>query len=129
MTEFEYIEAASIAIEFVRSAAMDFVAVFFAYCVCAHFAGSSMPRRVAMGVSLIYTLFLLNPFAGLFGGMTNYLSLMSAGFENFPHSAFFREAPNTVVPRLLVLTAPILGWLASLAYMHFWIRRDSIAEQ
>lgn len=84
-----------------------------------------MPRAVALGVSLIYTLFLLNPFAGLNGGMTAYLSLTSAAFEQFPHSSYFRGAPNEAFNRLMVLTAPILGWFASLAYMHAWIRRDS----
>jgi hypothetical protein len=115
-------------LEFIRSAAMDFVAVFFAYCVTAHFVGKQMNGSIAVGVTAVYTLFLLNPFLALIGVTDSYLDIVSSAIGLYPDSAFFETVPNDAFLRLVVLAAPLLGWMASVFYMHGWIRKDEQLE-
>ena len=122
MSEFEYIETTMILTEFMRNAAMDFVTVFFAYCVCAYLVGKSLPKIVAVGVTIVYIAFLLNPVFGIIGITENLIQLSERESEAFPDNFLFADGSPGIAFRAVTLFVPILAWASSILYMHAWVR-------
>lgn len=128
MSEFEYVESLIANISFVRAAAMDFVTVFFAYCLAAHLVGSQLQRIVAVSMSAIYSLFLINPFLGMLAGMNSQIRMQAIAHSQYPDSAFIQEASNSSLVILMVVAPPLLGWLASLLYLHVFVRTSNSGD-
>ena len=122
MTEFEFIEAASMNLEFIRSAAMDFITVFFAYVVTAHLAGKSMQTTVAVALPFLYTLFLLGPFSGIIGTTIAHVNLVNEAIRQYADSVVFVAEPNEVLYLITAFVPSSIGWLFSLVYMHKFVR-------
>ena len=124
MTEFDYIEVVQANLEFIRSAAMDFTTVFFAYAITAHLVGKSLTKPIAMLISVIYTLFLLGPFTGILGTMNTQLDFLYEAKRLFPESVFFASQVGSTFIVLAVVFVPLAAaWVASLFYMHGYLRR------
>ena len=124
MTEFEYIEVIQANQEFLRSAAMDFATVFFAYAITAHLVGKSLTKPIAILISVIYSLFLLGPFSGILGPMNTEIDFLYEAKERFPDSVFFAsQVGNMVIFAAITFVPTISAWVASLFYMHGYVRR------
>lgn len=123
MTEYEFLSAIDAAFGFATGAAMAFYSVFGAYVVVAHFAGKSFSRFVAVSTSVLYSLFLTGPIVGI---------LLHVGQAHHLRELYNLQYPEGVVVRdmlppellLTIIACPLLiGWMASLIYMHGYVRR------
>jgi hypothetical protein len=124
MTEFEYIEATAIMAQLMVSAVLSYFTVLFAYIVSAHFAGKDLPRKMAVGLSLVYSLFIINPLGSYRFSFVYYFQIAEEHAEKFPNSSLIPSLPDLTAWTIYVGLAPLLiGWVASLYYMHFHIRK------
>jgi hypothetical protein len=126
MSEFEYIDAYQNGIELIAMAAMDFSTLFFAYVVAAYLVGKSIRKPIAIAMSTIYSFFLLGPFAAMFSTQLSVNNLLAEALQIFPNSAYFKDqAPSVVFGMLVGFTPGLVAWIASLFYMHGYLRKDS----
>ena len=126
MTEFEFLTATDAALGFAVEAARFFFTVFAAYVLAAHFAGKSLSKLVAVLISVLYSLFLTGPIAGIFESIESFAHLQTLYFQQYPDGVIVRrrDFPGTV---LLITVAPlVLGWFASLFYMHGYVRKTRL---
>jgi hypothetical protein len=126
MTEFESYEAAMLALEMSVSASMNFTGYVFAYLVAAHVVGKSLPRNVAIGMSIIYTMFLVVPFSGAISNLHSSYEAHNQILEHFPDSWTIIESliPFQVLAFLWGLPM-LVGWLGSVYYMHGFARSEN----
>ena len=126
MSEFEIFEAMMIAMNLAVTASMNFVAIVFAYLVAAFVAGKSLPRGVAIGTSLIYTVFLIPPFNGTINNLRRVYDGDVVIRATYPESWLVPSDPTSFELLAFLFAFPMLaGWLGSLYYMHLYTRRDS----
>lgn len=123
MTEFEFIEATTMSVELARGAAMDFVTLFFAYSLCAHFVGKGLPKLIALTITFVYTIFLINPLLGMATGVLNYVRLSAAGLHSYPNSPVFQGVNSEIQVLLTTILPALISWMFSIIYMHVYIRR------
>jgi hypothetical protein len=123
LTEFEILKLADIYLTRMAVASMDITTVFFAYVVCAFLAGSKLSRFLAVGVSVMYSLFLMGPTAVLFTS-SRYLAATYQQYNTlFPHGAFPAWTDSSWVITTLPMVPVILAWTSSLIYMHANVRK------
>jgi len=122
MTEFEFIQVGEIAINGLGSAAMNIVTVIFAYVIAAHFVGKSLSRSAAISISIVYSLWLLLPFGGVYGNV-DLLAKNAIEFQSvFPDS--YAVTPVGSIVYVMAIIPLFLGWIGSLFYMHRIIRKN-----
>ena len=107
------------------TASMNFVALVFAYLVAAFVAGKSLPKGIAVGTSAIYTIFLIPPFNGV---IVNFIRVYDGDQYmrlTYPDTWTIPSEPLSMEILMFLFTFPMLaGWLGSLYFMHFYIRRS-----
>ncbi len=121
MSEFEFIEAYHLALDLVVNAAMNSVVVTFAYIVASYMAGEKLSKVAALGMTAIYSLFLLGPLGGMFGGCTRIIKTVERYFEIYPEGWAFQQMPGIDL-YFVTLIPVLLAWLASLMYLHLYVR-------
>ena len=123
MSEFEAYEAFMLTIEMSVLASMNFVAIVFAYLVAAYVAGKALPRNIAIGLSFVYTIFLVPPFVGCLGNLSRAFDGGAYLTTQFPDGW---ASQGSFVPYgvyIVLFGLPMLaGWMGSLYYMHKHIR-------
>ncbi len=124
MTEFEFIQVGEIALNGFASSAMNIVTVIFAYVVAAHFVGKSLSRSAAISISIVYSLWLIVPFGGVYGnldlGAKNAIEFLSV----FPDSYAVNPLGPSAIIFAIAFIPLFLGWIGSLIYMHRIIRKN-----
>lgn len=127
MTEFELISLVNIASENIGIAAMNIATIFFAYIACSYLVGKKLTTMLSIAISISYTFFIIGPFFAIglaVGDMvaisSNYIASYPDGVMVTRYSAFTTELAFLFV----TLCPPFLAWLISLAYMHFYVRRE-----
>ena len=123
MTEFEHIEAAQLAMNWLIDGSLNTVTVTFAYIVAAYIAGAQLSKLAAIGMSTLYTLFILGPIGGILGATRNYVMTIKHYHEAYPGGWAFGDTPDLTVVTFMTVSPLILGWLGSLAYLHFYLRK------
>jgi len=124
MSEFEHYEALLMSIELSVSASMNFLAIVAMYLIAAFVAGKKLPRSVAAGTSVIYTMFLIPPFVGWFGNLRRGFDLGILAKTNFPDSALFSGSVLPFEAYVTLSSIPMfMGWLGSIYFMHSYIRK------
>lgn len=104
-------------------ASMNFVAIVFAYLVAAFATGERLPRPVAIGVSIIYSIFLVPHFSGCLGAIDRAFSAGAHLSTSFPGSWATAGPPLPMEVQFAFFGIPmLLGWIGSLYYMHFYLR-------
>lgn len=122
MSEFEFIEAFYLALNALVDASMSTVAVTFAYIVAAYVAGKQLSQVAAIGMTTIYSLFLMAPLGGMLGACTQIQKTVDQYYASYPEGWAFE--PISVVGLYLVSLLPVvLGWMGSLAFLHLYVRR------
>jgi len=125
MTEFEAFEVIMMSTDMGATASMNFVALVFAYLVAAFVAGKSLPKGIAVGTSAIYTIFLIPPLNGVIGNFTRVYEGDRYMRLTFPETWVIQPEPLSMEILISLFTFPMLaGWLGSLYFMHFYIRRS-----
>ena len=122
MSEYELLEAISTAGDKLSGGSMNFVAIFFAYLVAAHFVGGRLKKIEAVFLSLIYSLYQFSPASASVGGAIRMVKLSERYNSEFPASDLV-NFPSIPLMVTLTLAPLILGWLVSLYYMHGVVRR------
>jgi hypothetical protein len=123
MGEFEIFEALMMSMELSVLASMNFLAIAAAYLIAAYVAGKKLPRVVAVGTSLIYTMFLVPPFNGMIGNLRRVHALGSHLETEFPDSLLITSGTVPFEATVLLFGLPmIVGWLGSIYFMHAYIR-------
>ena len=124
MSEAEAYEALMTTLEMSVLASMNFVAIVFAYLVAAHVGGKSLPRNVAIGLSPIYSIFLVPPFMGCFLNLSRAFDAGAYLTSQYPDSW---AAQGSLVPigvYSFMFGLPMFaGWLGSLYYLHKYVRK------
>lgn len=100
---------------------MDFVTVFFAYAVSSHMFGNSFSKPVAIAVTVIYSLFSLVTFFTLVDSTFNATELISGLNTSHPDSVY-EVAASTTLGLTVTLGPLIAAWLASVIYLHVYVR-------
>ena len=125
MGEFEIFEALMMSIELSVVASMNFLAIAAAYLIAAYVAGKKLPRGVAVGTSLIYTMFLVPPFTGMAGNLRRVYDLGNHLEANFPESVLSTSSGISFEATVILFGIPmIVGWLGSIYFMHGYIRGE-----
>jgi hypothetical protein len=126
MTEFEAFEAMMMSTELGVGASMNFVALVFAYLVAAFVVGKSLPKGVAIGTSAIYTIFLVPPLNGVVANFARVYEGDRFIRSTNPDSWLLPADPLSLPLLVSLFVFPMIaGWLGSLYFMHFYIRRLS----
>ena len=125
MTEFEFYEAANMVYTGIPGAAMNFTYLVFAYTVAAYLAGQQLPRLIAVGASLVYTLALLGPFLGIVLGLAEYYRIGELYRGAYPKGQMIINPISQSVGYIVSASPLIIGWLASLGFAHGYVRGDS----
>lgn len=124
MTEFELLQAISVASDKIALSAMNVVAVIFAYILAVHFAGKTLTRAMAVFTSVLYSFFLVAPVYAAYIAVLRIAALTDRYRAEFPASDLVPMASNVGLTLLLTLAPLAIGWIGSLAYMHLYIRNE-----
>ena len=122
-TEYEFLSAIDAAFGFAVAAAMVVYSVFGAYVLTSHFAGKSFSKFVAISTSVLYSLFLTGPIIGIFLNVYQWDHLRSLYFLQFPDGELIRGTLSPEAALMAIVGPLFLGWLASLVYMHGYVRK------
>lgn len=122
MTEFEYFQMWRSYIEMFTGTSMNVLAVFLPYVAVAFLVGKDLSRKVALGLSLVYSLFTLGPVTGIVEGITGTVRTVEQYYAQYPEGLVLPEPPPILVLYALVLFPVIIGWVGSLVYMHRVVR-------
>ena len=132
MSEFEMFEALMMSVEISVLASMNFLAIMVTYIVAAYVAGKQIPASIAVGTSIIYTMFLLPPLSGVIGNLSRAYEIGGLLTATYPDSPVAVDA-NIPLEVILIFTCiPLIaGWLGSIYFMHMHIRviTDADIEQ
>jgi len=129
MSEFELFEALIMSVEVYVLASMNFLAILVAYIVAAYVAGKDIPTPVAVGTSLVYTMFLIPPLSGVIGNVSRTYDLGSHLQAQFPDSPLAAGAGVPLEITLSLFCIPMIAsWLGSLYFMHLYIRREATSD-
>ena len=90
----------------------------------AHFAGKTFSKLVAMSISTLYSLFLTGPLTGIFLNVYSVAHLEALYFEQYPRGQIVRSLGSPELLLFIIAFPLLLGWLASLVYMHGYIRKN-----
>ena len=129
MTEFEFLSATDSALAFSAEAAMGFFTVFGAYVLTAFLAGRSFSKVAAILVSLLYSFFLLGPIAGILMSIDNLEHLLTLYFQQYPDGVIVRRRVSYETLLFLILSPLLVGWLASIFYMHGYARKQNTEDR
>ena len=122
MTEHEYIQNILYNYELMRPWYMDFVTVFFAYSVASHLFGHSLHKSAALAISSIYTMFSLVTFMALVDAIQHASELIHSMNTNYPDAIYSTDVSASL--SLMVALGPLaLAWLASIFYLHVYVRK------
>jgi hypothetical protein len=123
MTEHEYIQDILYNFELMRSWGMDFVTVFFAYIVTSHLFGKTLPRFIAVMITMIYTGFSIPSVFALIESCNHAANMTQALNASYPDTSF--KANVTATQALLATLTPLVfAWAGSIIY----IRRSGVHE-
>ena len=129
MSEFEYYEAIMMSVELSALASMNFLAIVAMYLIAAYVAGKQLPRSIAVGTSLIYTMFVIPPFVGSLGNMNRGHDLGVQAQAIFPESVVFQGTAIPLEAYLVLFGVPMLiGWMGSIYFMHSYIRNQQLRD-
>lgn len=129
MTEFEYFEALNMVYTGVPTSAMNFVYLVFAYIVASYLAGKNLPRYIAVSGSIVYTLALIGPFVGVVGGINQIFHIVSEYSLAYPNRNLVQiNFQNSFWMYFITLAPLLIGWFASLLFLHLFIRSDHNEE-
>ena len=123
MSEFEFIEAFHLAQTWLIEAVMSGVAIISAYIVATYIVGEHLTKKVATGMTTIYSLFLVGPLGGMAAACTMMINTIEQYLSAYPEGWAFDEAPGVGL-YLTTLFPLVLTWIASLFYLHLYARRD-----
>ena len=124
MTEFEALGLIDILHSRVASSSMDCITVFFAYVVCVYLVGKKLVPKLAIGISVLFSCFMLGPMISIAVNAYN-LSAMATRYEDKfgPTDIWLGPAMSPVLTVSLTLVPLILAWVAALWYLHGYVRK------
>ena len=129
MTDVELFDALMRSTELAVLASMNFLAILVAYLVAAYVAGRRIPGAVAVGTSIVYTMFLIPPFSGLVGNLRRAYDLGSVLHSQFPDSPLAGDAVVPFYVSVALFGVPMTAsWLGSLYFMHLYMRGKEGAD-
>ncbi len=123
MTEFETLELFDILLNRVASSSMDCITVFFAYAVCVYLVGKNLVPKLAIAVSILFSLFMSGPMTSIAVNAYNISAVAIRYEENFgPADIWLGPAISPVLMISVSLVPLVLAWVAALGYMHGHVR-------
>ena len=129
MSEFEYYEAIMMSVELSALASMNFLAIVAMYLIAAYVAGRKLPRSIAVGTSLIYTMFVIPPFAGSLSNMNRAHQLGAEAQAKYPESIWSQGSDISLEAYLVLFGVPMfIGWMGSIYFMHSYTRNQQPRE-
>jgi hypothetical protein len=124
MSEFEMFEALMMSIELAVVASMNFLAIVIAFLVASYVVGKELPRSIAVGMTICYTLFLLPPFSGTYRNLTRVYEIGEILLVTYPDTVLSTRGDLQSATFLvaLFLVPMFAGWLGSIYFLHGHIR-------
>ena len=125
MTERDYIELIIMARNSAGTNAATFISVLFAYLVTSYVAGTNLHKLQAWGISIIYTLFAVQPIYGSFLDVGLNFALQAEFYKSFPEAAtiYYGGTPIGQWMRVFVPAILSLAWLASILHL-LYVRKS-----
>ena len=123
MSEFEFIEAFHLAQTWLIEAVMSGVAIISAYIVATYIVGEHLTKKVATGMTTIYSLFLIGPIGGVAEACRMMINTVEQYFATYPDGWAFVGTPGVGLYYTTLLPL-VLTWVASLYYLHLYVRRN-----
>lgn len=125
MTEIEFAELWFMAIESGYNTHMMLITSIFAYIVAGHFVGKTVTKGIAVGLTVVFSIFSLNTLLNVFGNVM-HLKLISAHYyESFPHGYAVPPVNMSLGLIITVTAAPtIIIWVGAIYYLHFHVRKS-----
>ena len=124
MTEYEFLEAGVLYFERILDSAMNLITVVFAYLAASHFVGERLPRAVAVGLSTIYSLWIVMTIASIATFLDSALNVQVEYRSEYPGGWVYSREPRFGLWLIGSLLPMLLAWIGSLYYLHFVVRRD-----
>ena len=122
MSEFEFFEAFALA---TQATGLNFTALstgLLAYVTAGHLVAKKLPKKVAIGATLAYSVFMFGPLVAYAGWFNTGYELTQQYFELYPDGRMLQEIPSYIL-HISVFTVPVLVlYLSSIYYVHFYIR-------
>ena len=122
MNEFEYYQVFNMARSGVPNAAMDFIYLVFAYIIASYLAGKELPRFIAVAASTVYTIALIGPLFGVLIGISQAIQISSEYQLAFPEGGLLQGRVDSWFAYVIAVSPLIVGWLASILFLHIFIR-------
>jgi hypothetical protein len=124
MTEYEFLEAGVLYYERILDSAMNLITVVLAYLAASHFVGERLPRAVAIGLSTIYSLWIVTTIAAIATFLSSGVDVQVEYQHEYPGGWVYPREPKFEFWLIGSLLPMSLAWIGSLYYLHFVVRRD-----
>jgi len=124
MTEYEFLEAGILYFERILDSAMNLITVVFAYLAASHFVGERLPRAVALGLSTIYSLWIVMTIASVATFLVSALNVQLEYRHEYTGGWVYPREPKFEIWLIGTLLPMLLAWIGSLYYLHFVVRKD-----
>ena len=83
---------------------------------------------LAISISIVYSFWLVGPFLGIVNAIAQQLFITEQYFAIFPEGELIRQVEDQIfwanISLVISLGPQIAGWLMSLYYMHFYVRKS-----
>ena len=129
MSEFEYFEMQNMAYSGIPISASIFIYLVFAYIVASYLAGDKFPRFIAVSASIVYTLALIGPLAGVTTNLLQSAVVYEEYKSAFPDGALLRSDLGSNFSLIVSLSPLIIGWLASIMFLHLYVRKPEVKNR
>ena len=125
MSEFELVEIIYLTRQQISTLFTEASSVTFLYILVAHFAGKNLPTTIAIGLTSLYTLFLLGPLGAYVAINFEQQATSLEILDKYPDNILALGVLPTWGILILGLGPYLLAWAGSIFYMHRHIRRDN----
>jgi len=124
MTEYELVDLSMTALAHLSTSGLGFASITFAYLLATFVVGRKLSRGIAICMSGIYTLTLFGPMMGMVGALWRMNWTTSEYLRLYPEGSAFGDGSGVSgVSFVLTLFPFVLGWAASVIYLHAYMRR------
>ena len=122
MTEYEFGELYALIQDAAYMQYLVFTGALFAYLIAGHLVGLSLPKKLATGISTIYSLFVLLPVGAYWMEMSRMSALALDYQAKYPGGYVVPEIISSPFNGAVLILLMFIAWLGSIYYVHFHVR-------
>ena len=124
MSEFEFVEMFYLNGDDVFDGFVAYSTAVFGYFVAGHMAAADLSRSSVLGLTALYTVFLILPISAILGAYFQLEKIVTGYFLAFPNGWAIPYSANPFAGVYPLLAIFALFWVASIYYVHFVVRKN-----